>query len=170
MAELAAPMTKSRKAKSAKPARPREPRARLSAIDEKMPDICDVYWPTARKPPALMAPATKVRAMPRSVSATFVRSKAAIAFTARMVKARVSGFVDWTLIAISLTHCAEKWTRLFASKDAQFLHLRIGPNSTDPPSGPTLQRRSLHESIKSKAARPRRPGSPIPSLLRNAGR
>ncbi|MNT56706.1 hypothetical protein D3C72_1940290 [compost metagenome] len=37
------------------------PSARLSAMAETTPDICEVYCCTARKPPALMAPATKQR-------------------------------------------------------------------------------------------------------------
>ena len=32
----------------------------VSAIIETMPDMCEVYCCTARKPPALTAPATKV--------------------------------------------------------------------------------------------------------------
>ena len=36
------------------------PTARWSAIIETMPDMCEVYCCTARKPPALTAPATKV--------------------------------------------------------------------------------------------------------------
>src|SRR5690606_32512935 len=30
-----------------------------------IPVMCEVYWATARKPPALMAPATKASRMPR---------------------------------------------------------------------------------------------------------
>jgi hypothetical protein len=41
-----------------------------------MPDMCEVYWPTAGNPPASMAPAMKVRAIPSRASAAPVLSDA----------------------------------------------------------------------------------------------
>ncbi|MNY69187.1 hypothetical protein D3C86_2070860 [compost metagenome] len=40
------------------------PSARLSAIEDTMPVMCEVYCCTARKPPALAAPAMNARHRP----------------------------------------------------------------------------------------------------------
>ena len=57
-AEDAAPARKQRRQACNTTSKP--PTARWSAIIETMPDMCEVYCCTARKPPALTAPATKV--------------------------------------------------------------------------------------------------------------
>ncbi len=52
------------------------PRAASSAMAETMPVRCEVYCWTATKPPALMAPAMKVKAQPRCRLAEAVRWRA----------------------------------------------------------------------------------------------
>src|SRR5512145_2986218 len=47
--------------------------ATASASDDTIPVICEVYWSTARKPPALVAPATKVSDSPSSRLASALR-------------------------------------------------------------------------------------------------
>ena len=63
-AVVTAPPTKASKATSPASASRSSPKARWSVIDDSTPVMCDVYCPTARKPPALMAPATKLRLAP----------------------------------------------------------------------------------------------------------
>src|SRR5437763_7000 len=50
------------------------PSTRWSATEDSRPVMCDVYCPTARKPPALVAPATKASTAPRRMLAWVVRS------------------------------------------------------------------------------------------------
>ena len=59
-AEDAAPARKDSSAARPRNTTSKPPTARWSAIIETMPDMCEVYCCTARKPPALTAPATKV--------------------------------------------------------------------------------------------------------------
>ena len=58
MAHVMAPAMKASTAATAVRATLVSPSTKLSVNDETAPVTCDVYCPTARKPPALMAPAT----------------------------------------------------------------------------------------------------------------
>ncbi|MNJ74828.1 hypothetical protein D3C77_718190 [compost metagenome] len=60
-AELAAPARNDSNAATPCNTTTRPPSAMWSAIMETMPDMCEVYCCTAKKPPALTAPAVKVR-------------------------------------------------------------------------------------------------------------
>ncbi|MNN22244.1 hypothetical protein D3C81_1355950 [compost metagenome] len=60
-AEHAAPARNDSRAPRPSSISQRLPRARLSAMADTTPDMCEVYWCTARKPPALVAPAIKAR-------------------------------------------------------------------------------------------------------------
>ena len=61
IAEVAAPPTNDISAPTAASMRANSPMAIWSAMDETMPDICEVYCATARKPPAFVAPAIKAK-------------------------------------------------------------------------------------------------------------
>src|SRR5690606_38813127 len=75
-AVVIAPAMKVARAASPASARRSWPSARLSAIDETMPVMCEVYCPTARKPPAFVAPATNASAAPRRTLLCGVRRTA----------------------------------------------------------------------------------------------
>ena len=76
-AEQAAPRTKASTAAAPPSNNPYSLSATWSAIAETMPVMCDVYCATAKKPPALVAPATKVRVYPRRRFPSAVRSRPA---------------------------------------------------------------------------------------------
>ena len=63
-AEVAAPATNASSAPSPAATSTGLPNARSSAMAETMPVMCEVYCCTAKKPPALMAPATNASARP----------------------------------------------------------------------------------------------------------
>ena len=52
------------------------PSTKKSATEDTTPVMWEVYCPTAKKPPALVAPATNVRAAPRRMLFCAVRSRA----------------------------------------------------------------------------------------------
>ncbi|MNN41674.1 hypothetical protein D3C81_1558070 [compost metagenome] len=62
--EVIAPATNDSRPPNPPRARSMVPTARLSATEERMPVMCEVYCCTARKPPALAAPAMKARHSP----------------------------------------------------------------------------------------------------------
>ncbi len=72
--EVAAPRMKQASAAAPAVTASNWPRARLSASEDTMPVMCDVYCETARKPPALTAPATNASVSPRWRLASLVRS------------------------------------------------------------------------------------------------